>query len=101
MLGRLRGSRASRSKVSDDALRWNPLTDLIGRSLGHFRVVEKIGEGGMGVVYIAMDDRLRRTVALKVLRPEVADDERRRGRFLREARFAASLAHPNVCAVHE
>ncbi len=76
-------------------------SDLIGRSLGHFRVTERVGEGGMGVVYVAVDERLRRTVALKVLRPEIANDERRRSRFLREARFAAALAHPNVATVHE
>src|SRR5688572_12200786 len=69
--------------------------------LGHFRVRERVGEGGMGVVYVAVDERLRRTVALKVLRPEIASDERRRSRFLREARFAAALAHPNVATVHE
>src|SRR5947209_5633455 len=75
--------------------------DLVGQCVAHFRVVRLIGEGGMGVVYEAVDEKLRRNVALKVLREEVAQNERRRARFLREARFAAALGHPNVATVHE
>jgi serine/threonine-protein kinase len=68
--------------------------------IAHFRIVGRLGEGGMGVVYRAEDEKLRRTVALKLLRPS-HDDEDRRRRFLREARSAASIAHPNIAAVYE
>ncbi|MBI3448971.1 MAG: protein kinase [Acidobacteria bacterium] len=74
---------------------------MIGRTLSHFRVVEKIGEGGMGIVYKAIDENLHRPVALKVLPPEFAGDAERRARFLREARAAAAVAHPNIAAIHE
>src|SRR4051812_45354270 len=75
--------------------------DLVGHKLAQFRVVAKLGEGGMGVVYKAFDEELRRTVALKVLPLGfVASDERRR-RFLREARAAAAITHPNIAAVYE
>ncbi len=72
-----------------------------GRTLSHFRVLEKIGEGGMGVVYRAEDERLKRHVALKVLPPELVGDEVRRARFLREARAAAAVTHPNIATIHE
>jgi serine/threonine protein kinase len=74
---------------------------LEGRTLAHFRILAKLGEGGMGVVYKAHDERLQRTVALKVLPSEVAGDEARRDRFLREARAAAAVAHPGIAAIHE
>jgi serine/threonine protein kinase/Tol biopolymer transport system component len=74
---------------------------LVGRTLGHFRITGTIGAGGMGVVYQANDLRLRRTVALKVLPPELAQDPGRRARLLGEARAAAALQHPNVVTVHE
>jgi Tol biopolymer transport system component/predicted Ser/Thr protein kinase len=74
---------------------------VIGKSLSHFRIIEKIGEGGMGVVYRAEDEQLRRPVALKVLPPELIGDEERRLRFLREARAAAAVSHPNIATVHE
>jgi serine/threonine protein kinase len=75
--------------------------DLVGQSLAHFRIVDKLGEGGMGVVYKATDEKLRRTVALKVLPEALARDEDRRRRFLREARAAAAVSHPNIAAVHD
>jgi serine/threonine protein kinase/tetratricopeptide (TPR) repeat protein len=68
--------------------------------LGRYRIVRQLGEGGMGVVYAAHDDRLGRTVALKVIRRGDAD-ERARKRFWREARFAAAVDHPGLCQIHE
>jgi len=75
--------------------------DLSGTTLDHFRIEAVIGRGGMGVVYRAVDERLQRFVALKVLLLEISHDPERRSRFLREARVAASLAHPNIAGVHE
>ena len=71
-----------------------------GQMLAHYRVVEKIGEGGMGVVWSAEDTRLRRTVAIKVLPDEFSKDPERLSRFQREARFFASLNHANIAAIH-
>jgi len=76
------------------------MSDLIGRTLGHYRIVEKIGEGGMGVVYLARDERLDRDVAVKVLPEEVAQDEERLARFEREAKLLASLNHQNIATLH-
>jgi serine/threonine protein kinase/Tfp pilus assembly protein PilF len=69
---------------------------VIGKQLGHYRVLEELGHGGMGDVYVAEDTKLDRRVALKVLRPDVAASPDRRARFQREARAAAALNHPNV-----
>jgi len=68
--------------------------------IAHFRVIRKLGQGGMGVVYAAEDETLRRTVALKLLPDAVGDDERRQ-RFLREARSAAAITHPNVATIYQ
>ena len=73
---------------------------MIGRTIGHYRVIEKVGEGGMGVVYLADDLRLRRRVALKAVRPEVAADPDRRARLEREAQAVAALSHQNIASVH-
>ncbi len=73
---------------------------MVGNAIAHYRIVEKIGEGGMGVVYRALDERLDRSVAVKVLR-DLGSDEGLRDRFLREARVAAQLSHPHVCQVYE
>jgi eukaryotic-like serine/threonine-protein kinase len=77
------------------------MVDLVGQSLAHFRIVAKLGEGGMGIVYKATDEKLRRSVALKVLPDSFAQDEDRRRRFLREARSAAAVTHANIATVHE
>jgi serine/threonine protein kinase/tetratricopeptide (TPR) repeat protein len=75
------------------------MRDLIGRTLGHYRIVAKLGEGGMGEVYRAHDERLDRDVAIKVLPESVAQDPDRIGRFEREARAVARLAHPNILEI--
>jgi tetratricopeptide (TPR) repeat protein/TolB-like protein/tRNA A-37 threonylcarbamoyl transferase component Bud32 len=72
-----------------------------GQVFAQFRIVEKLGEGGMGTVYLAADQKLARTVALKILSPEFVDDAERRARFQREARTAASISHPNVTAIFD
>ena len=77
------------------------MPDLIGHTLGHYRTVEQIGAGGMGVVYRAHDERLDRDVAVKVLLEEVAADPDRLARFEREARAVAKLDHPNILAIHD
>jgi len=69
--------------------------------IGHFRVVGELGHGGMGSVYIGLDENLGRRVALKVIRPDQRLDPVRKARFLREARVLASLDHPNVCQFHD
>ena len=74
---------------------------MIGQTLSHFRILRKIGEGGMGVVYEAEDVELQRRVALKVLRRDFLGKEDRRQRFLREARTAAQITHPHIATVYE
>ncbi len=74
---------------------------MIGTTLSHYRVLEKLGEGGMGVVYRAMDLKLERPVALKVMPAEKAGDADRRRRFLQEARAASALRHPGIVSVYE
>jgi len=73
---------------------------LIGKSLAHYRITAKIGEGGMGEVYLARDTKLDREVAIKLLPPKFAEDPERLSRFEREARVLASLNHPNVAAIY-
>jgi serine/threonine-protein kinase len=77
------------------------LPDLVGKTLGQFRIASRLGEGGMGVVYRAVDQRLRRSVALKVISENAMTDDGRRRRFFREARSAAAVTHPNVATVYE
>jgi eukaryotic-like serine/threonine-protein kinase len=72
-----------------------------GESLGPYRIVEKIGEGGMGEVFRAHDSRLHREVAVKILPAHVADDPDRRARFERESRAVAALSHPNILAIFD
>ncbi len=74
---------------------------MIGQTISHYLVIGKLGSGGMGEVYLAEDQRLSRKVAIKFLPADVATDERARQRLLREARTAATLDHPNICAIYE
>src|ERR1700678_1717045 len=74
---------------------------MIGQTLGHYRIVEKIGAGGMGEVYRAHDERLERDVALKVLPPGMLADEAARKRFRKEALVLAKLNHPNIETIYE
>ena len=72
-----------------------------GTTLGPYAIVSQLGSGGMGVVYLAHDPRLKRQVAIKLLPPDLTRDETAKQRFLQEAQAASALDHPNICNIHE
>src|SRR6202158_2984505 len=74
---------------------------MIAESIAHYRIIKKLGAGGMGEVYLALDTKLNRKIAIKVLRPDSVAEENLKKRLLREAQAAAKLDHPNICAVYD
>ena len=88
-------------EVTAEAVAIDRAQSLVGRQLGSYKIVSLLGVGGMGEVYRARDSRLDRTIALKILPAEVASDQERMRRFVREAKAASALNHPNVATIYD
>ena len=74
---------------------------MIGRTISHYKIVEKLGEGGMGIVFKAHDTKLDRDVALKFLPRDISQSDEERNRFIHEAKAVSALDHPYICTIHE
>ena len=74
---------------------------MIGKTISHYKIIEQLGAGGMGVVYRAEDTKLKRVVALKFLPPELTRDEETKRRFIHEAQATSVLQHTNICTIHD
>ena len=77
------------------------MTDLIGKTISHYIILDKLGEGGIGIVYKAKDIKLKRSVALKFLPPECMQNKKDKTQLILEARAAAAINHPNICTIHD
>ena len=102
LMGRLKAlPKPGPCERQENGCRREPEHLLTGRQIGHYQILSRLGEGGMGIVYKARDTNLDRFVAIKVLPPELVADPDRKRRFVQEAKAASALNHPNIITVHD